>query len=402
MDWRSLVVAAVIGLSATTALADDQPTSSGTGFFVNAGGWLVTNRHVTDGCARVEVQGYGEGQNLIEHPSDDLALLRVKTANPVMPVELRAAPPKLGEEIVALGYPLSGLLSDTIKITTGNISSLAGIGNDPRYLQFSAPIQPGNSGGPLIDRSGSVVGVISATVRKEVSDAIDFNVQNVNFSIRIDAVRRFLTDQGIAFNTSGKDAPELSTADIAEKLEPSTVQVLCYGEGQSSGSSPNAANGSLPSPGSATGFAGEMRDAFGYDAIGFDYTTVRNVSYDQCKQACVSQSACHAITYNTRYNVCFLKTNALVLVRNGDAAAAYEPYLATELLITDFTVYANTDAPGGDYSRIRDADFVGCTVKCMTDSRCRAFSYVRRTGDCWLKDRIGGIRELRGVEFGIK
>jgi hypothetical protein len=396
-----LISAALLAATVTGALAQDQPTSSGTGFFVNTGGWLVTNRHVTDGCTRIEVKGYGDTTQLIRHSENDLAVLRVKGDQQITPVKLRATPPKLGEEVVVLGYPLAGFLSDTIKITTGNINSLEGIRNDPLYLQVSAPIQPGNSGGPLIDRAGFVIGVNSATVSKELSDAIGFNVQNVNFSIRIDAVQDFLTDEGIAFEMTDEDGPELSTAEIAEALQPSTVQVLCYGT--SDAESPPAATRQVEERPSATlGRTGAMRDAFGYDAIGFDLATVKNVSYDQCKRECASDKSCQAITYNQRYDVCFLKSTALILVRNSDAAAAYDTSLAADLLITDFSVYANKDAPGGDYQRLREADFVQCTVACMSDSQCRAFAYVRKTKDCWLKNRIGAARDMKGVEFGIK
>lgn len=391
----------MIGASATSTLAQDQPTSSGTGFFVNTGGWLVTNRHVTDGCTRLEVKGYGDATQLIRHTENDLAVLRVRGDQRMTPVKLRTSPPKLGEEVVVLGYPLAGFLSDTIKITTGNINSLEGIRNDPLYLQVSAPIQPGNSGGPLIDRAGLVIGVNSATVSREMSDAIGFNVQNVNFSIRIDAVQDFLTDEGIAFDTTDEGSAELSTAEIADKLQPSTVQVLCYG-GDDTESPPAAARQTDERPDALTTMTGVMRDAFGYDALGFDIGTVKNVTYDQCKRECALDNSCQAITYNQRYDVCFLKEKALVLVRNSDAAAAYDTSLAADLLITDFSVFANKDAPGGDYMRLRDADFVGCTVACLSDAQCRAFAYVRKTQDCWLKDRIGTARDMTGVEFGIK
>jgi hypothetical protein len=398
---RSLTFAAAIAASVTCAAAQNQPTSSGTGFFVNTGGWLVTNRHVTDGCTRLEVKGYGDTTQVIRHSKNDLAVLRVKGGQRIAPVKLRDTPPKLGEEVVVLGYPLAGFLSDTIKITTGNINSLEGIRNDPLYLQVSAPIQPGNSGGPLIDRAGLVIGVNSATVSKELSDAIGFNVQNVNFSIRVDAVKDFLTDEGIAVDATDEDSPEISTAEIAAALQPSTVQVLCYGGNDTD--SPSAATRQTDErPEAATRMTGAMRDAFGYDALGFDIGTVKNVTYDQCKRECASEKSCQAVTYNQRYEVCFLKTTALILVRNSDAASAYDTSLAADLVITDFSIYANKDAPGGDYMRLREADFVGCTVACMSDTQCRAFAYVRKTQDCWLKDRVGRARDMKGVEFGIK
>lgn len=396
------MVAAMVLAGTTAGAFAEEPSSSGTGFFVNSGGWLVTNKHVVDGCRRTAVDGYGEVKRVVRNPDIDLALLRVSNTGNIRPLALRAGPPKLGEDIVALGYPLPGFLSDAIKITTGNINSLAGIENDPLFLQVSAPIQPGNSGGPLLDRKGAVIGVTSKTVSKKLSDVIDFNVQNVNFALRIEAVRKFLSDEGIAFETADGDASELSTSEIAEKAAPGTVQVLCYGNEKAGNSQAEQEPVRTAPSAPSTGNSGVMRDAFGYDAIGFDYKTLRDVSYDQCKRQCGREGLCQAVTFNTRYNVCFLKQKAPVLVRNSDAASAYDTSLAADLLITDFSVYADTDAPGGDYARLREADFVGCTVACLMEDQCRAFAYVRKTKDCWLKDRIGAVRDMKGVEFGIK
>src|SRR5204863_5382268 len=77
---------------------------------------------------------------------------------------VRATPIHPGEGVIAIGYPYPGLLSSEFAVTTGIVSSLGGIGNDSRYLQISAPVQPGNSGGPLLDTGGNVVGVVAMKI----------------------------------------------------------------------------------------------------------------------------------------------------------------------------------------------------------------------------------------------
>lgn len=90
------------------------------------------------------------------------------------------------------------------------------------------------------------------------------------------------------------------------------------------------------------------------------------------------------------------------MTRNSDATAAYKRRTAQDIVFTDFTVYANRDAPGNDYRRIRRSDFVQCFVECVKDDRCRAFAFVRKRADCWLKDAITAPRRNNGVELGIK
>jgi uncharacterized protein len=95
-----------------------------------------------------------------------------------------------GDSVVALGYPLTGLLSSDVNVTTGVISALAGVRSDTRFLQLTAPVQPGNSGGPLLDMSGHLVGVVSAKLNA-VAVATGDIPQNVNFALKGGVAKKF-------------------------------------------------------------------------------------------------------------------------------------------------------------------------------------------------------------------
>ena len=136
---------------------------TGTGFAVSQDGQIVTNHHVVADCAEVRVRPGGRealaGAVLAQDPGNDLALLRVPVH--LAAAALRDAPGiRAGDSVVAVGFPLPGLLGSEANVTTGTVSALAGIGNDARFLQMTVPVQPGNSGGPLLDLEGRVVGVV--------------------------------------------------------------------------------------------------------------------------------------------------------------------------------------------------------------------------------------------------
>lgn len=103
-----------------------------------------------------------------------------------------------------------------------------------------------------------------------------------------------------------------------------------------------------------------------------------------------------------RRSACFLKDDATLLVDNADAVSGYARSLAAGMYDTGFTVTADMDAPGGDYLRLRQSSLIGCLVECGLDAQCRAFAYVRNNRDCWLKDRVGQVQRMPGVEFGLK
>src|SRR5262249_43719633 len=129
-------------------------------------------------------------------------------------------------QVASYGFPYSGVLSSSGNFTLGHVTSLTGVKDDTRFLQMSAPIQPGNSGGAVLDMSGSVIGVAVARL-----DAIANSIpQNVNFAIQTPIVVNFLLVKGAApeFGTwsAGAERPASEVADIAKKF---TVQVYCQG-----------------------------------------------------------------------------------------------------------------------------------------------------------------------------
>ena len=126
---------------------------------------MLTNAHVIEQCEKITVTVGGEPRPARVVAVDakvDLALLSAEGMLP-RAVALRApVSTRSGEEIVAIGFPLSGVLSQEPIVTTGIVSALAGIRGDPTQLQISAPVQPGNSGGPVFDMNGNLVGIVVA------------------------------------------------------------------------------------------------------------------------------------------------------------------------------------------------------------------------------------------------
>jgi S1-C subfamily serine protease len=130
--------------------------SSGSGVVIGAKGEVLTNAHVVEGCQKITVKdasGNPETALLVARDErNDLAVIRLAWPASSVAVFREGAPIRAGDVIVALGYPLSGVLATTANVSVGNVSALAGPADDSRYLQISAPVQPGNSGGPLSGR----------------------------------------------------------------------------------------------------------------------------------------------------------------------------------------------------------------------------------------------------------
>jgi S1-C subfamily serine protease len=163
---------------------------NGTGFVVSTNGNIISNFHVIDGCVG-DIHGNLTGQSMSplrivsKDETNDLALLQASnTFNDVATIRATAIRP--GDSIIAIGYPLHGFLTSDFTVTSGIVSSLSGLLNDTRYLQISAGVQSGNSGGPLLDTSGNVVGVVAAKLNAiKFAKATGDLPQNINFAIKI-------------------------------------------------------------------------------------------------------------------------------------------------------------------------------------------------------------------------
>lgn len=200
---------------------------TGSGFVV-APGRIVTNQHVVSSCEKLAVRQDSQTTraNVISAIEKmDLALLG--TTTPVGSAVALRASAALGEEVTVAGYPLSGILSDDLIVTSGQVNSLAGLRNDPTILQISAPVQPGNSGGPLVDRSGSVVGVVVSKLNAErVAKVTGDIAQNVNFAIKPEVLRLFLDSHRVSYRSGGL-GQRLDGIQLAERARGFTVQVIC-------------------------------------------------------------------------------------------------------------------------------------------------------------------------------
>lgn len=198
--------------------------STGTGFRV-ADNYFVTNNHVVTGCQVLSVNGK-TGRVKAVDSRNDLALVEAEVPGSTAP--LRNQPPQVGEAVSISGYPLRGLLSG-FNITTGNVSSLTGLGGDSRMIQLTAPVQPGNSGGPVIDAYGNIIGVVVAKLDALKAAKITGDIpQNVNFAIHPQLLKNFLAGQGIKYKSSFSKAV-VPVTEIAEKAKDHTVLLECSG-----------------------------------------------------------------------------------------------------------------------------------------------------------------------------
>lgn len=209
----------------------------GTGFVVSAAGHIVTNNHVIDGCSELKGNLTGEAAMVLRVVSsdanNDLALLQApSTATFKEFARIRDRSIRSGDSVVAIGFPFHGLLTSDFTVTTGIVSSLSGMRNDSRFLQISAPVQPGNSGGPLFDTTGQIVGVVTGKLDGlRVAVATGSIPENINFAIKTGALRDFLDNSVVPYQTT-EPRGELKTTDIAGNARAYTMLISCKGTEQ--------------------------------------------------------------------------------------------------------------------------------------------------------------------------
>jgi len=218
----------VVAGKASPAFLPLKKVSTGSGFFVSPAGHVLTNEHVVSKCREVRVAGARSARRIATDEKIDLALLKVTPGKPSAATFRGGRGVRTGDDIIVAGYPLHGLLSSELNVTKGIVSALTGPADDRRIMQITAPVQPGNSGGPALDASGNVVGVVVARL-----DALKMVrrtgrlPQNVNFAISAGAARAFLDGHDVPYETARSDKP-MPTADIAAKAKEFTVLVECW------------------------------------------------------------------------------------------------------------------------------------------------------------------------------
>ncbi len=201
---------------------------SGTGFFVSQNGHILTAHHVVAGCREVHVAHRGRVAHLASEPQNDLALLRF-SKSPSEIATFRGGQDILtGEELIVAGFPPTRHRPAGITITDGSVNALAGPGGDSRIVWTSVPVRPGNSGGPALDTSGNVVGMMFAKLdRSKLDSSFDALPENVSFAINEATVRSFLDANGVPYETTPSNAT-FPKSDIVASAKQFTVLIECW------------------------------------------------------------------------------------------------------------------------------------------------------------------------------
>lgn len=196
---------------------------TGSGFRVSDKGHILTNAHVVENCDVLKIDG--SPVTLVKaSESFDLALLQAEPASSI--ASFASSPARLNQDITVVGFPLSGLLGG-INVTRGTISGMTGLVGDETTMQISAPVQVGNSGGPVVSSNGEVVGVVVSKLDAErLQEAFGDTPQNINFAVRAEVAKLFLTLNGVEPHLS-VNAPLLAPEDLAETVAQYTVLIEC-------------------------------------------------------------------------------------------------------------------------------------------------------------------------------
>jgi S1-C subfamily serine protease len=222
--------------SATGAVASAAPaaprptkkTSTGSGFYVSAQGHVLTNEHVAGKCRQIRIPNIGMADRIAVDKRIDLALLKAAGERHHAASFRGGRGVRTGEDIIVPGYPLQSVLASEMNVTKGIVSALAGPGNDRRIIQITAPVQPGNSGGPVLDMAGNVVGVVVAKLNSiKIAKATGSLPANVNLAISEGAARAFLDAYDVPYETA-RSGKKMEPADIAARAKRYTVLVECW------------------------------------------------------------------------------------------------------------------------------------------------------------------------------
>ena len=196
--------------------------ASGTGFFVSKTGHIITNHHVIEGCDAVKVSFKGDeiiAKILSVDKKNDLAILKAPI-NPekIYPVATQDA--SLLEDIIIAGYPLGKKVSSAIKTSKGSVTALAGYGDNFSEFQTDAALNQGNSGDPIMNQKGNVIGVAVANYGKKSG------VESFNFGIKSSTLKTFANSNSLTFLEPNNR--EMSNKDLGKLITEATVYLECH------------------------------------------------------------------------------------------------------------------------------------------------------------------------------
>lgn len=237
-------------------------TGSGSGFFISDEGHIVTNYHVVNYCNINQINYAGKTSKakiLAYDRMNDLALLETNI-KPKDKFDIATQDAKLLDDIYVAGYPFGKAVSSSVKVTKGVVSALAGLQNNYALVQIDAAIQPGNSGGPIVNTNGDVIGV--AVAKLDYKDALESYgtiPENTNFGIKSSILKNFTSANNI--KNSNEETKEMTKDKVGEKILNATAYVGCY-------TSENKISALKT-----------VETAFGQPKLAFDF-----VCYNECKQ----------------------------------------------------------------------------------------------------------------------
>jgi TPR repeat protein len=231
-DFKPREMHAAAGDGSGADITQTDPKSSGTGFFITEDGYLITNEHLAGSGAQVRVvteAGTLSAKVITVDAETDLALLKVEGKFAALPVGASRAV-KMGSAVATVGFPNIGLQGFAPELAEGEIAAFSGAQEDPKYFQISVPVQPGNSGGALVDEHGNVVGVVSAKL--DVAAAVatsEVLPEQVNYAVKSCFLLSFLESvPGVAAKLKAPNAKDRKFEDVVSSAEKSAVLVLVY------------------------------------------------------------------------------------------------------------------------------------------------------------------------------
>ncbi len=213
-------------------IAQLHPESTGTGFFITDDGYLITNEHVVKGAAQVRLvtsAGLITVRVVKVDATNDLALLKAEGRFAALPVVTSRAM-RLGSTVATVGFPNVGLQGFAPKLAKGEIAALSGAQDDARYFQISVPVQPGNSGGALVEVRGNVVGVVAAKLSGRAALATSGQLpENVNYAVKSSFLLSFLESvPEVSAKLKEANTKERKFEDVVKSAEQAAVLVLVY------------------------------------------------------------------------------------------------------------------------------------------------------------------------------
>ncbi len=208
------------------------PSFTGTGFFITEDGYLISSYHVVKPATKVRLltgTGIIDATVVKVDAVNDLALLKATGRFAPLPVATSRGV-KLGGTAAAVGFPNIGLQGFSPKLAKGEIASLSGAADDPRYFQISVPVQPGNSGGALVDEHGNVVGVVSAKLDAATALAASGALpENVNYAVKSSFLLSFLESvPAVSARLKEPITADRKFEDVVKSAQDAAVLVLVY------------------------------------------------------------------------------------------------------------------------------------------------------------------------------